>query len=592
MTAVVQDGRAPIEAHRVLGDGSTIALVRDDAEIDWWCAPLPHDDPLLWSLLDPAGGRARFDAAVVADDAVEPTAPDAPIAGPVLRTVLRTGDASILVRDALLPSGGGGSTLVRVVEALDRPTTVDHLLRVGGFDRATPAWDGPTIAIGPLRWQLHAIGAATAGHHDDLVTTMALGPDAPPAVLLLTADPSFDVRLDNVLARVDEATERQRLRLARCATSPVLPQRQRDGLAVLHACSHARTGAVVAAPTTSLPEAIGADRQFDYRYSWLRDGSLAAAVAAVVGEGDAAGGALDFLTALGPERLLEAPVWDVEGRPVPIEREVAGVTGYADSRPVRVGNDASHQVQYDALGFVAEAIDIVVREGGELTPERWELARAVAERAAHGGQRPTSGIWEMRDPQPFVDADIGRWMALDHAIRLGDGHLLEVPAAWRSARHAAGARVRSAVTADGLLPQVHPGAGDRPPRPDAAGLLAITCGLFEPDDPLAGRIIDTCIERLGTGPFLHRYPPDATDGFHGVEGAFIPASFWLVTALATVGRIDEATDRLRALDAALPRLLPEEWDVAGARALGNIPLVWSHTEVIRALYAIETATAR
>jgi GH15 family glucan-1,4-alpha-glucosidase len=359
---------------------------------------------------------------------------------------------------------------------------------------------------------------------------------------------------------------------------------------VVRTSTIAATGAVLASPTTSLPEVPGADRQFDYRYCWLRDGSLAAAVAAVVGESSVADAYLGFLEDLGPEGILQSPLWTAQGTPVPDERTVSGVAGWAGSRPVRVGNAAKTQLQYDALGFVAEAIGIVVREGGALTPGRWALVESAAERAASGPPRPTAGIWELREPEWLIVADIGRWMALDHGIRLAAHRGAGAPHHWIQARDDSRLRVRAAIGLDGTLPQAHRRRGLHP-RPDASCLLAVICGLLDPDDPTTVAVVDRCLGDLGRGPFLHRYPPDATDGFHGAEHPFLPACFWAVTALATIGRYDEAAARLDALDAALPRLLPEVWDDRERRGLGNAPLVWSHIEAIRAAYAVDGSVA-
>ncbi len=581
------EGHAPpIDRHRVLGDGHTTALLRPDGEIDWWCAPLPHDDPLLWSLLDPDGGAARFRAAVPAGG--EDGHPG-PVAAPVLEAQLELGSGGrILVCDALLPTSVGGSALVRTVRAVGEPVVAEHALRLGAFDATRSTWEGGAVRIGELHWRLHAGGAPLRVERGELITELALQPGDRPLVLIVTADPTFDVRTDDVLARVaDRGGDRQHL-VVRGSTpyAPTVDRRLADGLDVLRACTHAPTGALLAAPTTSLPEVPGADRQWDYRYTWLRDGSLGAAVAAVAGDSEVADGYLGFLECLGPEKVLQSPLWSVDATPVPVEREIAGVEGWGGSQPVRVGNAASTQVQYDAMGFLVEAISIVSRETGELTPGRWALVHAVAEQVTARPPGRTAGIWELRDPRHLVAADIGVWMALDHALRLAAHHRLPALPSWSTAREAARRRVRGAVLPDGLLPQTYPGA-DGPPRPDASALVAVICGLIEPDDPAASAIIDRCVEELGTGPFLHRYPPGDDDGFSGSEGTFTPASFWVVAALASVGRRDEAEARYTALDDALPRLLSEEWDPVAGRSLGNTPLVWSHIESIRALYAID-----
>ena len=578
----------PIDDHRVLGDGCTTALLRPDGEVDWWCAPLPHDAPLLWSLLDPDGGASRF-----LDVVPRPVEPGSdvrePVAAPVLVTHLVAVEAvggEIVVTDALLPADVGGSALVRTVRAVAAPTVVRHALRWGGFDGGATD-PGDELAVDDLLWCFHAAGAPLHRAGPDLVAELHLDPDDPPAVLVLTADPELDLRTDGLLARVDEA-----LRSCR-GDLPATIERRRlvDGLDVLRACTHAPTGALLASPTTSLPEVPGADRQFDYRYTWMRDGSLGAAVASVAGDHEVADGYLRFLEELGPDRILEAPVWTVTGEPIPAERVVDGVDGWAGSRPVRVGNAASTQVQYDALGFVAEAISIVARGTGELPSERWDLVTSIADRVTAHPPGLTAGIWELRQPRALVAADIGSWMALDHALRLSEAFRRPASPGWEHHRERARQRVHAAVLPDGLLPQVHPGTADEEPRADASGLLAVICGLIAPDDPVASRIIDACRRSLATGPFLHRYPPGEHDGFHGIEATFTPATLWVVSALATVGRREEAEELFTVLDADLPRLLAEEWEPTTRRSLGNGPLAWSHIECIRALYALDGSIA-
>ena len=364
----------------------------------------------------------------------------------------------------------------------------EHALRLGAFDATRSAWEGGAVRIGELHWRLHAGDAPLRVEHGELITELALQPGDRPLVLIVTADPTFDVRTDDVLARVaDRSGGRQHL-VVRGARpyAPTVDRRLADGLDVLRACTHAPTGALLAAPTTSLPEVPGADRQWDYRYTWLRDGSLGAAVAAVAGDSEVADGYLGFLERLGPEKVLQSPLWSVDASPVPLEREIAEVEGWGRSQPVRVGNAASTQVQYDALGFLVEAISIVSRETGELTPGRWALVHAVAEQVTARPPGRTAGIWELREPRHLVAADIGVWMALDHALRLAERHRLPALPSWSTAREAARRRVRGAVLPDGLLPQSYPGT-DGPPRPDASALVAVICGLIEPDDPAAER---------------------------------------------------------------------------------------------------------
>jgi hypothetical protein len=583
MPAPTREAPPRIEDHRVIGDGVTVALVQPDATIDWWCTPSVDADPILWSLLDAAGGVARFVAADPVSFVPDP-------AGSSAITVLRVEDIELEVRDSLIPVTAGGSALVRFVRLAEPgtgPVTVRHLTRLGGFDAARPGPVGDAVSVAGQAWRVLG-GVTTPTLAGDLLTEVVV--DADGASLVVTSDP--DVRLDPEALRqaVAKVDARHQEPLDAAALPAVHRQRAVDALAVMRACTIDRTGGILASPTTSVPEAPGAGRQWDYRYCWLRDGSLAAAVAASVGQLELAEGYLDFVERVGADEILSAPVFTVDGGAVPDEREIAGVEGWARSRPVRVGNAAAAQTQYDALGFLVEAISIVVAKGGQLSDTLWDVVRVVADRVATGDDEPTAGIWEMREPRRFVDADIGRWMALDHALRLSDACDRPASDVWRERRDASAARVRDAILPDGMLPQVHAGSpGDGEPVPDASALLAVICGLLPADDPVATGVVDAVIERLGAGPFLYRYPPGDGDGLEGREGVFLPASWWAVTALATLGRLDEANARADAMCAVLPRLMPEELDPETGRGLGNVPLVWAHIEALRALNAIETA---
>lgn len=327
----------PIAAHRVLADGRSIALLQPGGEIDWWCAPKPDDPPLLWSLLDPAGAAVRW-----CD--VRMAVADGPLAGPAARSVLQSPRGRLESRDGLLSREGRGSTLVRLVRALDDELDVTHELSLGGFDQPWGTWSGGVASL----WE------------------------------------------DEVVVR----------------PSPL------DAVAVLRACTYAPTGAVVAAPTTSLPEAPGHDRQFDYRYTWLRDASLAVSVAGLLGHRDLGEEHLRFIVDQASDaRVPSGPMTAVEGDTVPEEREVDGVAGWAGSRPVRVGNAAADQVQFDALGTLVESVSVHLQMGGRLTDDVWSLVRSVADAVAEDEGCPSGGIWELREPRPLVSGDIGRWMA-------------------------------------------------------------------------------------------------------------------------------------------------------------------------------------
>lgn len=592
------DGWAPsLASLRLLGNGRSVAMLSRDAGVQWWCAPEFDDQPLCWRLLDPAGGSARFPALRYVD------ADDAP-AGVSARTLLRDAEGVIELRDALL-SRGDGVALVRLLRR--RPdgsrradAALEHELRLGGFDAPHVTWtvDGGS-ALGKLESasgsrSLRVRGGRQERRDGALISRLELTDRAWTALVITVEADDDDADATALLAEVDRNDAAERRRLEGCRLPRRHPQRALDALAVLGACTSKATGAVVASPTTSLPEAPGSDRQFDYRFTWLRDASLSTAVAALLGQGGDARRHLDFVhSAWRDQDLLTQPLRDVRGQPVPDERTVDGVRGWAGSRPVRVGNGARGQRQYDAIGLFVEAVSVFVQVGGELDDRTWQRVRGLADRIAADDPRQvhdSHGIWEMRKTMPLVDGDIGRWLVLDRALWIARGWRPGTRRRhWKAARDTIRDRVVAAVDDSGLLPQAY---GQQPPVPDASALMAVAFGLFERDDPRAGRLVDALLARLGAGPFLYRYPPGSEDGFSGAEGAFLPMSFLAVTALAQLGRVQEAEQRLDRLVAALPRLLPEELDPESGRLLGNIPLVWSHAELARAVYVLDAAQRR
>lgn len=582
----MRDGEAawapPIAAHRLLGDGSTTALLRPAGEIDWWCAPAMDSPPLLWSLLDPDGATARWRD-------VRLSAAAGRAAGPVLSTVLQSPRGRVECRDGLHCDDDRGSSLIRLVRGLDDDLDLEHELSLGGFDQPWVQWHGTTAHIGGLQVRVLGGQARLDGR---LLRSRLQAPRGSWTALVVTLDPLLTAGVDVLQLLLDQA-EREDEELMSQATLPrTSPHRAAEALRVLRLCTFAQTGAVVASPTTSLPEAPGHDRQFDYRYTWLRDASLAVSVAALLGRRDIGEQYLDFvLRQTEGGRAPSGPMTDVRGEQVPAERDVPGVAGWGGSRPVRVGNDARDQIQYDALGLLVEAVSVHVQTGGRLTGPVWELVRTIADDlSADGLDRKTSGIWELREPKDLISADIGIWLALDRAVWIARGwRPWTRRRRWLRARDAAKARVAAAIGPDGGLPQAY---GEGPRSADASALMAVVFGMFGRDDPRGSALVDATLRELDCAPFLYRYEPGGDDGFSGVEGAFLPASWWVVGALASCGRVDEAEERARALDRAVPALMPEEMDPESRVGLGNVPLVWSHMEAARAMYLLDAASLR
>jgi alpha,alpha-trehalase len=570
----VRATRSPrLESLRLVSDGRSAALVGPDAALHWWCWPRFDSPPLCWSLLDPRGGAARWLDAVHAGSDGDP-------AGPTTRTRLHVGfSARVEVWDGLVATDDGGTDLIRLVRALDGPVEIRHSLALGGFFQPWATWTGNRAEFDRLPAISVSGGSTTSDPSGSALTQLCVEPSRWSALLI--GREHHDAPDAEELAERLRASERARDRTAPRRVSRTHAERIQHSLAVLAACTDRETGAVVAAPTTSLPEVVDGNRQFDYRYSWLRDSSVAIAAASLVGNHELAEEYVRFLTELGTDRLLETPMRTVDGALVPEEREVPGIAGWSGSRPVRIGNDASTQLQYDVLGFVADAMFTLRRTRGRLDRDLRAIVRLLADRAAEP-REPSNGIWEMRERADVVSGDIGRWLALDRALRLTS--VLTRPGArrrWRRARDDARARVLGALLDDGSLPQVY-GSDDV----DASGLLLVVFELLRASDPRAERLVSATIAALGAGPLLYRYPPDGRDGFDAGEGPFVPASWWAVTALAKIGHPD-AQARADELCHMLPALQPEGFDPGRREALGNMPLLWSHAECTRALFELD-----
>ncbi len=543
------DEHPRIGEHRLIGDGRSAALVTPGGTIDWWCAPRFDSPPVFWSLLDPGGASARFVG-------VTPVEVASAAAARTTRTTVRNANGRIIVWDGLVDG-----CVFRIVAAIDSDLDVVHATSFGGFDHAAPS-DAVELRLRAARGRRTALVIDSAG--------------------VETLDASFAV--DKLRAADEAFGEAYRMRRPRSHQS-----RSRDAFAVSRLSTYAPTGAVVASVTTSLPEAPGGDRQFDYRYAWLRDGSLVASVAALEERLDLARDHLGFVERLG-RRIFEAPLFTVDGESVPSEREIDGVRGWRDSTPIRVGNAAAAQIQYDALGFVVEAVSTYTREGGRLTTGMWKLVREIADRCARDDHTKTSGIWELREPRELLAADIGRWLALDRAIRIARRRRPWTRRrSWRRAKEELRARVLGALEPDGRLPQQHGGSAD---ELDASALLIVMFGMLDGDDQRAAALVDAHLAGLSEGHHLRRYSPIVDDGFSGTDATFVPCSWWAVTALVAIGRLGEAEERTNRLCADLPPLLAEEFDPSTGDSLGNVGLVWAHAELARALRVIEVARLR
>ncbi|HZD58827.1 MAG TPA: glycoside hydrolase family 15 protein, partial [Anaerolineae bacterium] len=371
--------------------------------------------------------------------------------------------------------------------------------------------------------------------------------------------------------------------------------------------SYAETGASVAAPTTSLPEIIEGRRNYDYRYAWVRDGSLGLAVLSILGYLDEAKQMMSWLSGLGSD--AEAPlqvVYSVRGDRRLEQFEVANLRGYRDTEPVRIGNHAWNQMQPDEFGIFLDCVWIYQQQGGEMLPQFWDLIERVADFVHDHWQEPNNGIWENIEKKHFVSSLILCWAALDRAARIArrrDG--------WEAKEKKWRGRARE-IKAYTLKYGFDKAIGSftyttQDKRLDASALTAITYGMIPTDDPRSRSTIRRIRERLSRGDMLLRHflAEEADYVSKGLPAAgwvpvekrdnvFHPCTLWLAQAYALVGDIGTAESILNWVweHAGPLGLLSEEYAPDIGEARGNYPLIFSHMELFKAVYYIITAKKR
>ncbi|HVB63790.1 MAG TPA: glycoside hydrolase family 15 protein [Nitrolancea sp.] len=361
----------------------------------------------------------------------------------------------------------------------------------------------------------------------------------------------------------------------------------------VHLLSYAPDGSMVAAPTTSLPERVGGDRNYDYRFAWVRDASLSMAALALLGDTRASRRYMDWLARLGSS--TDSPlqvVYRIDGSTWLTQRERFDLSGYRESRPVRFGNHAAQQLQLDSLGYLADCALIYLNHGGEWNEQYRSLLQQAADYVVARWQRPDSGIWELTQIRHYVSSKVMSWVTLERAIRIAQqtGHP-NATDEWQATmelihadvmEHGWSARLgvfRQCYESDSL---------------DASALLIPVMGFLPVDHPRVVATIRAIEERLTLDGLVHRFVAAETPE-HGdlpvgeFEGAFLPCTFWLATTYARSGRIDEANAILSTVEKIAGPLgvFAEEVDARSGTFLGNTPLLFSQVEYVRAILELE-----
>jgi GH15 family glucan-1,4-alpha-glucosidase len=600
VTGVALRSETPIGDYALLGDTRSAALVSSAGDIDWWCLPRFDSGPVCGRLL---GGAEAGHLSLGPVDATTVVARDYLPGSPVLRTTWQVGAAEVTltegmvssVRHRLLPA----TLLVRRIETSGAPARCRLAVapRYGWSTRPLRRrTSGDTTAFIAGAFALAVTTSSPLELDGEVETEFDLRPGEPFTVAVTSAyqEPLVHLSTDQAWAELQEDMTRWREWTGRIPGDlPFRSAAERSAM-VLRLLTHSPTGAPVAAPTTSLPEHVGGIRNWDYRYTWPRDASIG--VAAFLGLGMEPEARM-FLRWLLHASRLDRPrlpvLLTLDGQRVPKEHTVAGWPGYRGSRPVRTGNGAREQHQLDGYGWVVDAMSIYDRAGRPLNGEEWRAVMGFADFVATKWRLPDAGIWEERgDPTQHTHSKLMGWLALDGAIELATRHRVRASrlARWEAARDEIGDVVRR----HGFSPLLNSytrtldGADV-----DAACLVLPLLRIEPPGSPRVTGTIDAVWRDLTAGgPYLYRYRPDS-DGLPGKEGAFLPCSFWLVQALATTGRTEEATALMKRLLETSPLgLFSEEADTATGEPIGNYPQALTHAALLQAVLALRDAGVR
>jgi len=596
----------PIAEYAFLSDCHTGALVAPDGAVDWLCTPSFDSPSVFASLLDRQAGFFRFAPFGINHPAARYYEPGTN----VLVTTWKTPSGWVVVRDALTmgprehpdsitphtrpPADDDAEhMLVRTVECLEGQVEIDLVCEpVFDYGRTPSEW---TLVDGDP----HAADASGASQifrlRSDLELGIegnrvrarhVLGPGERAYCALSWAEGLAGPQdVEDAEARISATTRfwRAWLGRARMPDHRFADAIQRSALAI-KGLTYMPTGATVAALTTSLPETPGGERNWDYRYTWMRDATFTLQALHWLNLDWEADEFMQFVADVEPTEDGSLQImYGIDGRRDLTESTRDELSGYEGARPVRIGNGAFDQRQNDVYGAVLGSILLHTRRSRRLPRRLWPIVESQAECAIKVWREPDQGIWEARGaPQHYVSSKLMCWVALDRASQLGEirGDA-ELAQKWLAVAEEIRADVlEHGVSERGVLRQHY--ATD---ALDASALLAAIFGFLPGNDERLHKTVTAIADELTENGFVLRYRTGETDdGLSGEEGTFLICSFWLVSALAYVGELKRAGDLMeRLLRVASPLgLYAEEYETASARHLGNFPQAFSHLALIEA----------
>jgi alpha,alpha-trehalase len=604
----------PIADYGFLSDCEASALVAPDGGVEWLCLPRPDSPSVFGALLDRAAGLFRFGPAnanvpdqrrYVPGTNVLETTWHTPTGWMTVHDLLVMGPAPADRRRANWHRAPGDTmaqgTLLRIATCFSGRVEVqancfpmfDYGRTPGTWTYADDGWDRLAMTEGEIAlevassMQLSTIGARAYGrttldHGQTVWIALSWGGPVP-----LDEDDAFEQR------RVTEKYWRDWLSLANVPDHRWRPYIERSALA-LKGLSYAPTGAIMAASTTSLPETPGGERNWDYRYTWIRDSAFmlralhalgfdweafeyfAFVIEAVTGGGKPGDWELQIMYGIGGETDLT-------------EHTLDHLSGYRNSRPVRIGNGAYDQHQHDVWGMLLDAVAIHQDRGGQIARTTWDGICAFVDQAIERFPEPDQGIWEMRgDPKHFVASKVLCWVAVDRGIRIARIRAdVEHVERWQAVADQMKAEILEKGVDDRNVFTQHYDTKDL----DASNLLIPILAFLPPDDERVRATVLAIADELTNDGLVLRYRVDTTDdGLSGEEGTFTICSFWLVSALALVGE----TARARALFEKLLsfagplHLYAEEIEATTGQHLGNFPQAFTHLALIDAALRLIT----
>ncbi|MFF7133781.1 glycoside hydrolase family 15 protein [Streptomyces sp. NPDC008196] len=591
---------APIEDYALLSDLETAAMVGRNGSIDWLCVPrfdspacmaalLGTEDNGFWRIAPVSGGPCTHRA--YRRDTL------------VLDSVWETATGSVRVTD-FMPPRAGLPCLVRVVEGLSGTVSVRSELRLRFHQGRVVPW---VREVGPCTVAVAGPDAVWLGDDDRvpgeggdnamvrnftvpagrrLALTLVWAPShrpAPPALMSLPAETALK-----------ETGDFWRRWTARCRYEGPWRDAVVRSLITLKALTYAPTGGIVAAPTTSLPGTIGGERNWDYRFCWLRDSTRTLSCLLRSGYREEATAWLDWLVrAIAGDPADLQTVYGVHGQRLLSETEAPWLPGYEDSRPVRFGTSGARSFQLDVYGEVIDTLWLSLRAGIPMPAHVWDLVQSLLGFLQRHWREPDQGLWQMRGPRrQFVHSKVMAWVAADRALRMGEllgrnGSSGE----WQAMREEVHRQVCTEGwdAAQGSFVQSY-----GVPALDASALLIPRLGFLPARDERVRRTV-RAMSGLECGGFVRRYGQgrpgaSAGDGLDGREGAFMSCSLWYADALAAIGRprlAREAFERVLAVRNDVG-LLAEQWDPGAGRQLGNAPKAFSHIALVETAFALSS----